>query len=250
MINWFNAYRVFTSKAYRVVLDILSGLACCMTVLVTDIIHRTLSDPNGQVYIESNSSINAPEYISLMVIAGVLAIIIIFADYFAFAGLAARNIGGMNYLRSSSYGAEMIDKAVIGDWIHNIIRTFIAIPLASIVTTSVENGKCTLLTIFTALAVWGVMLMAIGASNLICRRCVRTLNIMVIFTYVGASIFYAGAVVAGLFIGGIGMETLNPVFAIAATVVFVALSILLFMLGRKDMIKGYKSGFEDKVGEK
>lgn len=250
MINCFNAYRVLSSKAFRVTMDILSLVYGLLVSLFVFTFQNSYFEHNAGQYIDK-SFMSTETLAMLLGITGLMTIIYAFSDYFLFAGTAARHTGVMNYLRTSMHGEKVLGEAVTGDFIRTAIRTFIALPCAGIVSSSIVNGRCSAKLVLMFLVVWGAMLTTICISNLLCRRFAKTLLLMVIFMYVVGVIF--GIFVVSIVILTNSMTTLQfdilPAMIVIA-VFYAGLAVMFFILSRKDVIKGYRSGFEDVVGGK
>jgi len=242
------AYRVFSSKIYRIVMNLLIGLGAVMMGLFTFaiMIDTSASVENSDALGLIDSKLAA----SVMIVAAMVSVFVFFGDYFVFVGISARHTGTMAAIRASFQGEKLIENGLIGDFVVNAIRTFISGPLVCIVATFIINGTSKLYTVAVALAVWGAMMITIGVVNLVSRRFTKTILGMVVFTYVGAAILGVFSVAITLMITAINSGLLSPVISIAAAVAFPVLAVVVFMIGKKDALKGYKSGFEDKVGGK
>jgi len=247
-MNIFKVYNVFASKALKITVNIFCGFLGALNLLLVYAFQVASNEPESEFFVvENTGSMQFQVFIMQLIFGGTITIILNFADYFLFAGIAARHTGIMGYIRSSLKGEQLLSQSIVGDFIISVIRTFLVVPFVGIVGTALALRQCTLQTVVSALSVWGVMLFTITVMNLLCRAFVRSLMSMVAFIYLGIAIFCQGAFIVGVFVSGASNIGFNPVVAILITAVLLCLAIVFFILGKKDVIKGYRSGFEDKV---
>lgn len=249
MGNIIKAYKVFASKSYRIFTNILCGVVLLVYAFVIFLMYTPKAIKLSEME-QSLAIINEQVVIPLLVTAGFVAVILAFADYFVFVGAAARHTGTMAAVRTSLYGEQLVKNGLIGDFMVNSIKTFIAGPLLGIVVAIATQGKDCVYTILAVLAIWGGIMTTIGGINLLTRRFTKTLTSMVVFSYVGVVVFGVISAVIGVVVSAINNAVISPWLVAVCAIVMVALAIMFFVIGKKDAIKGYKSGFEDKVGGK
>ena len=247
MMKMTDAYKITTSRTYRIVTNIICGIVGAMLAFVLVAILNA-GEEFGGIEFDENTSVTVKMLLVMYLFAGVLAVIMVFSDYFVFAGTADKNKGTMNYLRSSYNGKELIKKGVIGDFVYNAVRSFLAVPFIGIVTTSIIIGRCELGVVFGAISVWAAMLISITASNIIIRRYAKTLLNMVAFTYLSGGIYVLAIGLLGLVASCVYEFGFNQILMVVIAVVLLAVAMMFFTLGKRDMIKCYESGFIDKVG--
>ena len=255
MISVSKAYRVFSSKVYRITMNIMSVILGLFQAFVIVVMY--LSEKEGQAMqesIEGNVSkslgiVHEGIIIPLLVTTALMELLIVFADYFVFVGISARHTGTMAALRSSYYGTEVIRKGIAGDHIANLIRSFIAGPLPAVVFTVVFDISNKTYTILMVLAVWGGLIFTIGVVNLVVRRFAKSIIAMIFFSYIGIAVFGIVAVVATVVMYGINAGLVPVWMTIICAIVFWLLAVVLMLIVKNEALKGYKSGFVDKMGE-
>ena len=249
MIKLSSAYRVLTPKVYRTTINVI----CVLQMLFHIALVLAMT---GEEFVKALSGedvlhiINKPLVTAELIAEAVMLIVLFFMDYFVFVGISARHSGSMAAVRSSLYGTELIEKGLTGDFIANSIRCFLVGPVISVVSAIILQGKESIFTIFISFMVWGLTMIALGVGNILARRFSKTVISMLLFTYAVGAIFgvFAAAVMVGSI--GVNMGILPPWFAVIGAIIAIVVACAVFICGKKDAIKGYRSGFEDMVGGK
>ncbi|MBR4343761.1 MAG: hypothetical protein IKP88_13880 [Lachnospiraceae bacterium] len=219
----FSEYRAFTSQIYRIII---------ILVFISLLGVGFFSD-------------QALGFTGAFIVTAFSSTVTIFLDYFIFGGVSARKQRGMELVKSSFKGRELLEKALKTDmYIKAFINLsgFIGFLLAEIVFS--EEGLSPL-AIILFLILYPITNLTSRIILIIARRFAVSMASQVFITYL-ASMLNTLLLLTISFLIPLTDEGFN-IILIVPVVIIEALSILTATLLLKDCIKGYNSSFYDIV---
>ncbi len=215
-------YRAFTSLYYRLILILLALL-----LIVAGFFADKLLGINAVFLITATASIAN-----------------VFFDYYAFGGISARKQRGMDMVKSSFYGSNLIDSALKADmYIKALLNlTGFAGFIAGELYYSEEPGLSPI-AITLVLLLYPITNLTTRVILFISRRLSTTMVVQIFITYL-ASMFNTILIFAVSFLIPMELEEFSVIPLIVAAAAEV-LSILMAIVLLTDCRKGYRSSFFD-----